>query len=163
IAAGAAFELVRRTELLLDHWGTHPPSMLRGGGLGVRDLRAAAVHLHVDEPTAALVVETAAAAGLLSERADADGAPAWVPTDALAPDLAGPTMVETRLMALQVLAELPPGEVLAAGTGVPSLVSAVAWRRPRRPRIRDEQVAWTAGEAAVLGLTGAGGLATYAR
>lgn len=161
IAAGAAFELVRRTELLLDHWGTHPPSMLRGGGLGVRDLRAAAVHLHVDEPTAALVVETAAAAGLLSERADADGAPVWVPTDAfdtwsgqepaerwltlargwldnprmpalvgtrdahgkgrnaLAPDLAGPTMVETRLMALQVLAELPPGEVLAAGATRP--------------------------------------------
>ena len=38
--------------------------------------------LHVDEPTAALVVETAAAAGLLAERADTDGNPVWVPTDA---------------------------------------------------------------------------------
>src|ERR1700712_376325 len=40
-AAGAAFELVRRTELLLDRWGTNPPAALRAGGLGVRDLRAA--------------------------------------------------------------------------------------------------------------------------
>src|SRR5680860_912460 len=41
-AAGAAFELVRRTELLLDRWGTHPPPALKAGGLGVRELRAAA-------------------------------------------------------------------------------------------------------------------------
>jgi hypothetical protein len=80
-AAGAAFELVRRVELLLDHWGTEPPGALRGGGLGVRDLRATATLLHVDQPTAAVVVETAYAAGLLSTSADADGNPAWVPTD----------------------------------------------------------------------------------
>ncbi len=79
--AGAAFELVRRTELLLDHWGGEPPGVLRGGGLAVRELRAAATRLHVDEATAALVVETAAAAGLLAERADTDGNPVWVPTD----------------------------------------------------------------------------------
>ena len=204
-AAGAAFELVRRTELLLDRWGTHPPGVLRAGGLGVRDLRAAAAHLHVDEPTAALVVETAAAAGLLAERADADGDPVWVPTDAfdtwtgqepaqrwlrlarawlesprmpalvgtrdrtgkarnaLAPDLGGPTAAETRSMTLALLANLPPGRVLAAGTGVPSLVGAVQWQRPRRPRIRDDQVAWTVTEAGTLGLLGLGGAASYAR
>jgi hypothetical protein len=204
-AAGAAFELVRRTELLLDHWGGDPPGVLRGGGLGVRELRAAAAHLHVDEPTAALVVETAAAAGLLAERADADGNPVWVPTDAfdvwsgrdlaerwgtlvrgwlenprmpglvgtrdrngkarnaLAADLAGPTMVEARTMALTELAALAPGEVLAAGTGVPSLVARVGWLRPRRTRIRDDQVAWTAAEAGILGVTGLGGAASYTR
>jgi len=203
--AGAAFELVRRTELLLDHWGGQPPGVLRGGGLAVRDLRAAAAHLHVDEAAAALVVETAAAAGLLAERADTDGSPVWVPTDtfdvwsgqdlaqrwvtlarawlesprmpalvgsrdsngksrnALAADLAGPTMVETRMMTLERLSALSPGEVLAAGTGVPSLVSRVGWLRPRRPRVRDEQVAWTVAEAGTLGLTGVGGLASYAR
>ena len=37
---------------------------------------------------------------------------------------------------------LPPGEVLAAGTGLPSLVEQIAWLRPRRPRVRAEQVAW---------------------
>ena len=80
-AAGAAFETVRRVELLLDQWGTAPPSALRAGGLGVRDLRATARMLQVEEPLAALLVETAAAAGLLAARADDSGAGVWVPTD----------------------------------------------------------------------------------
>lgn len=204
-AAGAAFEAVRRVELVLDHWGLTPPGALRAGGLGVRDLRATAVQLHVDEPTAALLVEVAAAAGLLATAADPDGNPAWIPTDAfdqwtaqplverwaalvrawlgsprlpglvgsrdpagkvwnaLAPELSGVHQVESRRMALDVLLELPEGEVLATGTGVPSLVSRVAWRRPRRPRTRADQVAWAVEEATALGLAALGGLATYAR
>lgn len=81
-AAGAAFEAVRRVELLLDHWGTEPPTALRNGGLGVRDLKATATHLHVDEQTAALLVEVAAASGLLAMGTDAAKDPAWLPTDA---------------------------------------------------------------------------------
>lgn len=204
-AAGAAFETVRRVELLLDQWGLTPPGALRGGGLGVRDLRSTATQLHVDEPTAALLVEVAAAAGLLATAADPDGNPAWIPTDAfdqwtaqpvvdrwatlvrawldsprlpglvgsrdpagkvwnaLAPELAGVHQVESRRMALDALAELPEGEVLATGTGVPSLVSRIAWRRPRRPRTRAAQVAWAVEEATALGLGALGGLATYAR
>ncbi|WP_127479725.1 helicase C-terminal domain-containing protein [Nocardioides pantholopis] len=204
-AAGAAFELVRRVELLLDHWSTHPPGALRSGGLGVRDLRAAAAHLYVDEPTAALVVEVAYAAGLLSTSADAAGNPAWIPTDAydvwtaqppaerwttlvrawlasprqpalvgsrdpagktwnaLAPEMSGAHQVESRRMTLEALADLPPGQVLATGTGAPSVVARVSWRRPRRPRTRAEQVVWALTEAAVLGVTGLGGIASYAR
>lgn len=203
--AGAAFETVRRIELLLDHWGLTPPSALRSGGLGVRDLKATAAELHVDEPTAALLVETAYAAGLLATAADPDGNPAWVPTDlfdqwtarpvaerwatlarawlesprmpslvgerdpagkvwnALAPELAGMHQVESRRTTLDVLTTLPPGEVLAAGTGVPSLVRRIAWLRPRRPRTRDAQVGWTVDEAAVLGVVALGGLTSYAR
>ena len=81
-AAGAAFDLVRRVELLLEHWGTTPPSALRAGGLAVRDLKAAAVLLHMDEPTAALHVEIAAAADLLASGSTPDGESAWLPTDA---------------------------------------------------------------------------------
>ncbi|WP_028660587.1 helicase C-terminal domain-containing protein [Nocardioides insulae] len=81
-AAGAAFEAVRRTELLLDGWGTSPPVALRSGGLAVRDLKAAAGRLQVDEPTAALLAEVAYAAGLVATSADQDGNPAWMPTDA---------------------------------------------------------------------------------
>ena len=81
-AAGAAFELVRRVELLLDHWGTHPPSVLRAGGLGVRDLRATAVHLHVQPELAGLIVETAFAAGLIAPGAADDIDPGWLPTEA---------------------------------------------------------------------------------
>ncbi|GAA1945122.1 helicase-associated domain-containing protein [Nocardioides panacihumi] len=81
IAAGAAFEAVRRTELLVDGWGAAPPAALRSGGLGVRDLRATAARLHVDEPTAGLLVEVAHEAGLVTAAADPEGSPAWLPTD----------------------------------------------------------------------------------
>lgn len=81
-AAGAAFELTRRTEMLLEHWATSPPAGLRSGGLGVRDLRAAAELLHADTATAALVVETAAGAGLLALGMNDDLDSAWLPTDA---------------------------------------------------------------------------------
>jgi hypothetical protein len=81
-AAGAAYEFTRRTEMLLEHWATQPPGGLRSGGVGVRDLRAAADLLHADLPTAALVVETAAAAGLLALGMNDDLDSAWLPTDA---------------------------------------------------------------------------------
>jgi hypothetical protein len=81
-AAGAAFELVRRTELLLDRWGTHPPAALKAGGLGVRELRVAANLLHVEPDVAALVIETAAAAGLLDQGMTDDVDAAWLPTEA---------------------------------------------------------------------------------
>lgn len=203
-AAGAAFELVRRTELLLDTWGARPPSVLRTGGLGVRDLRLTARLLQVDEPSAALVVETAHAARLLSQRADAQGDLVWVPTDAydawleepvahrwtrlarawldnpraaalvgtrdaagktrnaLSPESSPRWLLETRRLTLRLLAELPAGSVLASGTGAPSLAEQVAWWRPRRPPMRSEQVAWTLTEAAVVGLGGLGGAASYA-
>jgi hypothetical protein len=204
-AAGAAFEAVRRLELLLDLWGAAPPSALRSGGLGVRDLRATATALHLDEPTVALLVETAAGAGLVTTVADGAGNPVWLPTDlfdawvlrptaerwtalvrvwlesprmpglvgsrdpagkpwnALAPELAAVHMSETRRMALAALDGLPPGEVLAAGTGLPSVLALLSWQRPRRPRLRAEQVVWTLTEAAALGVAGLDGLASYAR
>ena len=80
-AAGAAFEVVRRLELLLDHWGATPPTELRAGGLGVRELKAVASHLHVDEATAGLLVEVAAEARLLASRYDEDGNAVFAPTD----------------------------------------------------------------------------------
>ncbi len=204
-AAGAAFETVRRVELLLDQWGLHPPAALRSGGLAVRDLKATAALLQLDEAGAALVVEVAHDAGLLATAADADGTPAWVPTDAydtwtalapaarwvrlarawlgsprmpalvgsrdqagkawnaLAPELSGIHQVESRRMALEALAALPAGQVLATGTGPASVVARVSWLRPRRPRTRAEQVVWALDEGAALGITGLGGLACYAR
>ena len=83
--------------------------------------------------------------------------------NALSPELAGVHVVESRAMTLAALAGLAPGECLAAGTGLPSVVALVRWQRPRRPRTRADQVAWTVAEAAVLGVTGLDGLASYAR
>ncbi|WP_028472730.1 helicase C-terminal domain-containing protein [Nocardioides alkalitolerans] len=205
-AAGAAFELVRRTELLLDSWGTRPPGVLRGGGLAVRDLRGVAEALHLAEGEAALVVETAYAAGLVAEGVDGDGEPVWVPTDtydawstrstaarwvaladawlttsrlpglvgrrdeksrkatnALAPETSHPLAAETRRTTLAALATLPPGEVLATGTGAASLADHVRWLRPRRPALRDEIVAWALTEAAALGLLALGGVPAATR
>ena len=80
-SAGAAFEFVRRVDLLLERWGSAPPPALKAGGLGVRDLRAAAVLLHVETEVAALVIETAFAAGLIDQGMADELDAAWLPTE----------------------------------------------------------------------------------
>ena len=203
-AAGAAFEFTRRTEMLLEHWATRPPAGLRSGGLGVRDLRAVADLLHADPPMAALVVETAAASGLLALGMNDEFDSAWLPTDAYdawvarsAAErwavlgrawLANPRLVSAvggrdgdrpvnalstglerswlpgdRQSVLDELATLPPGRTLAAGTGVPALVTRLQWRHPRRPAARLALVATVLEEAATVGLVGLGALATFGR
>jgi hypothetical protein len=203
-AAGAAFELVRRTELLLDRWGTDPPPALKAGGLGVRDLRAATTLLHVETGVAAFVIETAWAAGLLDQGMTDDVDAAWLPTDAfdvwlrgsaaerwgtllsawlanprqvsrvggriadrpvnaLAPDLARSWLVGLRDDVLSELAGLAPGETLAPGTGTPSVVDRIRWRRPRRPPGRLDEVPRLLAEAALLGLTGLDGCSGFGR
>ena len=80
-AAGAAFELVRHVELLLEQWGTAPPQALRTGGLSVRELKAAAELLHMDQRGAALHIEVASAADLVAVGTGPDGDAVWLPTD----------------------------------------------------------------------------------
>ncbi len=199
-AAGAAFETVRRVELLLDQWSVAPPSVLRSGGLAVRDLKSIARELHLDETEAALLVEVTRDAGLVAEGTDTASNPVWLPTDdfdlwsarptaerwtslvaawlassrvpslvgdrdaagktwnALAPELSSGLAEEARRLALEVLAQLPDGEVLATGTGTPSLVQRVGWLRPRRPKVFADLVIAALAEAAALGVSGAGGL-----
>jgi len=96
--------------------------------------------------------------GLVGSRDQADK-----PVNALTPDLASGLAIETRRMVLGELAALPPGSVLATGTGSPSLVQRLSRLRPRRTRLRDELVVWTLREAAVLGVLGIGGLSTHGR
>ena len=119
-AAGAAFELVRRTELLLDRWGTHPPAALKAGGLAVRDLRAAAALLHVEIEVAALVIETASAAGLLDQGMSDETDAAWLPTDAFDAWQAGSVSERWATLARAWLAN-------------PRLVSAVGGRIGDKP------------------------------
>ncbi|WP_239309809.1 helicase-associated domain-containing protein [Frankia sp. Cj3] len=71
-AALAADTMIRLVTTLLEAWGTAPPTPLRTGGLSVRDFRTAARLLDVAEPTAALVIETAYAAGLVDTAPGAD-------------------------------------------------------------------------------------------
>lgn len=77
-AAGEVLELVRHTEGLLGYWEHEPPGVLRSGGVGVREVRRTAKALDVTEGRLALLIELAAAAGLIATSDGTD--PQWLPT-----------------------------------------------------------------------------------
>jgi Helicase conserved C-terminal domain/WYL domain len=79
-AGGQAFSFIRAVEDLLEAWGLDGPPVLKAGGLGVRELRRAALLLDVEEWEAALVIETAYVAGLLGPSGELDDG--WLPTPA---------------------------------------------------------------------------------
>lgn len=80
--------------------------------------------------------------------------------NALAPDLERLLAPEVRLLTLQALNAADPG----AAPAMESIVTWVAWHRPRRGgQFRDDLVEWTIIEAALLGLTGLGAMASHAR
>ncbi len=62
--------ILRWYEEILNFWSEEPPSALRAGGLGVRDLKTAAQHLGVDENCAAFVAELVYLNGLVAIDAD---------------------------------------------------------------------------------------------
>ncbi|KAE8762845.1 helicase-associated domain-containing protein [Georgenia thermotolerans] len=77
-SARAAEEIVRLVGLLLQTWHAQPATVLRTGGIGVRELRRTAGALEVGDAEAALVAELAAMAGLLAQEGD-EGV-AWAPS-----------------------------------------------------------------------------------
>jgi len=79
-AAHSAAELVAKAQGLLELWAASPPSVLRAGGIGVRELKRVGKELDLPELSVALLVEVVAAAGLLDQTAGLD--PEWVPTSA---------------------------------------------------------------------------------
>ena len=74
----AVLELLRLVQTLAQEWTRQPPVVLRTGGVGVRELRRSTRVLAVAEPTAALVIEIAAAAGLIASTNGID--PTFLPT-----------------------------------------------------------------------------------
>jgi hypothetical protein len=84
-AAGAVIDLLREFDVLLENLGTTPVSELRSGGLGVREVKRLAKATGIDEPRLGLVLEVAAAAGLIAsgrpdpEPESGDGL-YWAPT-----------------------------------------------------------------------------------
>ncbi|MFG2371084.1 helicase-associated domain-containing protein [Streptomyces sp. NPDC048504] len=71
-AAGQAYTALATVEELMKDWDEGGPTVMRAGGLSVRDLKRTAVALDVAEPVAAFWVELAYAAGLLASDGDAD-------------------------------------------------------------------------------------------
>ncbi len=199
-AAHEAAQVIGWVEGLLEAWAQDPPSVLRSGGLGVRDLKRTAKDLDVTESVAALVIEIAYAAGLLEQSPGVD--PEWLPTTAydrwvalppadrwvtvarawvgmtrlpalvglrddrdkalaaLSNEIERAAAPADRRRVLDLLLSTSPGAVVTAE----GVIDVLSWRAPRRGgRLRDQLPAWVITELAALGLTGRGGLASYAR
>jgi hypothetical protein len=71
-------EVTRQVAAVLRDWSADPPAVLRAGGLGVRELRRTARLLDLSEAATVVVVEVAAAAGLIAPASPAQ--PHWLPT-----------------------------------------------------------------------------------
>ncbi|MFJ4409722.1 helicase-associated domain-containing protein [Streptomyces sp. NPDC088910] len=79
-AAGQAFTAVSTVGELLKEWQTGGPSVLRAGGISVRDLKRTATALDLTEAQAAFWLELAYAAGLIATDGELDEA--YAPTPA---------------------------------------------------------------------------------
>jgi Helicase conserved C-terminal domain len=84
-AAGSVIDLLRELDVLLETLGAAPVSELRSGGLGVREVKRLVKVTGIDEPRLGLILEVAAAAGLIGSGMpdplppSGDG-PYWAPT-----------------------------------------------------------------------------------
>ncbi len=120
-AAGAALELLREVEVILESLSGAPVPELRSGGLGVRESRRLAKITGIDEQRLGLVLELIAAAGLIAsgapEPAPADDAAAfWAPTIAADRFLEAPTAQRWCQLASTWL-DLPSRPGLIGGRG----------------------------------------------
>ena len=75
----AVLETLRLSEALAELWATEPPTLLRTGGLSVRELRKDAKLLSIEEPTTALLAEVLYAAGLVNATSGVE--PVYLPTE----------------------------------------------------------------------------------
>ncbi len=97
-AAGAAMELLRQVEVVLETLSAAPVPELRSGGLGVREAKRLSKTTGIDEPRLGLILELTAFAGLISS-----GAPDAEPDDSQstywAPTLAADRFLEAAVNA----------------------------------------------------------------
>lgn len=85
VAAGAAIDLLREVEVILETLSATPVPELRNGGLGVREVKRLAKLTGIDERRLGVLLEVSAAAGLIApgmpepDPSDAAGS-SWAPT-----------------------------------------------------------------------------------
>ncbi|KUI11568.1 DNA-binding protein [Mycobacterium sp. GA-1285] len=119
VAAGAALDLLREVEVVLETLGATPVPELRSGGLGVRDVKRLTKATGIDERRLGLILEVSAGAGLISAgmpepEPEAGDGPYWAPTVSADRFVESPRAVKWHLLATTWL-ELP---------GRPSLVGS---------------------------------------
>ncbi|MDV3129773.1 helicase-associated domain-containing protein [Mycobacterium sp. 21AC1] len=121
VAAGAAIDLLREVELVLENLSNTPVPELRNGGLGVRDLKRLAKSTGLDEPRLGLLLELGAAAGLIAAGMPepdpgAGTGPYWAPTVATDRFVESPTAARWQLLATTWL-DLPARPALIGTRG----------------------------------------------
>jgi hypothetical protein len=85
------------------------------------------------------------------------------PVNALTPGLERPWLVEERRILFGELGLLEPGQCLAAGTGIASLLTRMHWRTPRRPAGHVDLAPILLQEATALGIVGLDALSSFGR
>jgi hypothetical protein len=175
-AAGSAFEFLRRIEVLVEHSDHRPVRLTRAGRLATRDVRALGQLLDVPPPLAQAHLEFAHAAGFVGLSADGLDE-VVIPTEQFdtwrARDLGdqwrcladtwltqhlGSGSAEMKAILLAAYGDPSDGRVLAAT----DLKSWLAWHRPRRPASWDRAIPVFVAQAATVGVTGLGALASFA-
>ena len=116
-AAGAAIDMLREFELVIESLSATPVPELRSGGLGVREVKRLTKLTGIDERRLALILEIAVGAGLVAAGrpepdASNDGNTQWAPTVAADRFVEAPAAVRWHLVATTWL-DLPsrPGLV----------------------------------------------------
>lgn len=176
VAAGSAFEFVRRMDVLVEHCDQQPVRLIRSGGVAQRNVRVVADLLDVRPTMAATYLELARASGLLGISGDtsqellmpstvfdswqaAELADQWVLLAETWLDrhpASGPGWVKR----LTLAAFGDPADGLAVPAG--QVAAWLDWQRPRRPSRSQQQVVQVLDQASALGVTGLGALASYA-
>jgi hypothetical protein len=176
VAAGSAFELVRRMDVLLEHCDHQPPLLRRDGQLSTRESRAFAALLDVSSGTATTLLDLACRSGLLGigksgshevlvpTRAFDDWqtlplADQWgvvIQTWLLRHSDSGPSWLKR--IVLDAFGDPQQGRVIAPD----DVQRWVAWHRPRRPSRSKKAVTTMLEQAEWLGVTGLGAVASFA-
>ena len=115
VAAGAAIDVLREVEVVIENLSATPIPELRSGGLGIRELKRLTKATGIDDHRLVLILEVAAAAGLIAPGVPdehGDGGTMWAPTVNFDRFVESPTAVRWHLLATTWL-ELParPGLV----------------------------------------------------
>jgi hypothetical protein len=175
-AAGSAFEFLRQIEVLVEHSDHQPVRLTQAGRLAVRDVRALGQLLDLEPPAAQWLLEFAHAAGFMGLSSQALNEVA-IPTD-LFDEWRGHDLVAqwrhladvwlnrhlgsgpAEMKALLIAAFGDPGEGRVPSTD--DLRGWLAWHRPRRAATWARALPVFVAQAASLGMTGLGALASFA-
>lgn len=175
VAAGSAFEFVRRMDVLVEHCDHQPAKLVRRGGLASRDVRALATLLDIPSSVATAHLEIAQGAGLLGAAArgsdevllptaDYDAWQGLLLTDQWVrlvrawlhnhPPSGARWLKE---LCLQAFGDPANAAVVSAG----ELRSWLAWQRPRRHASADREAMTMLDQSAWLGVTALGARSNF--